>query len=135
MVFMEWSAKLETGIGMIDAQHKMLVDLINTLESALRGPNAAKAAELVLVDLKKYTIYHFSAEETLMVRSGYAGLKEHQGQHQQFVEELEGFEIDALTDAPDLAQEILTFLKDWLVEHILGRDMEFANSYPKDLKT
>ncbi|MBU1610885.1 MAG: bacteriohemerythrin [Proteobacteria bacterium] len=126
MPLIEWDASLETGIGMIDAQHRILVDLINKLDASVQEGSPAKAVELVLVDLKKYTVYHFSAEETLMVRSGYAGFEAHRDQHQEFMEEVDGFEIDSLTGAPDVAQDVLEFLKDWLTNHIRVSDKDFA---------
>ena len=126
MPLITWDASLETGIGMIDEQHRMLVDLINKLDASVRTGSSSKAVELVLVDLKNYTIYHFSTEETLMVRGGYPGFEAHRDQHREFVEELEGFVIDRLTGAPDVARDVLEYLKGWLTTHIQISDQDFA---------
>lgn len=122
---------METGIGMIDAQHRILVDLINRLNDTTGDQELSETAASLLHNLRQYTVYHFAAEETLMVRGGYEKTEEHRKLHQGFVEELEGFTIDTLTGVPELGQGMLEFLRSWLTEHILGDDMSFAATIEK----
>ena len=130
MAFITWDETMETGVGMIDAQHRILVDLINRLEQTAGEPELVETADSILHNLRQYSIYHFAAEETVMIREGYAGLEAHRQQHRDFVEELEGLEIDSLIDSPERGRDMLEFLRKWLVDHILKEDMKFARSLP-----
>ncbi len=128
MTLITWDESMETGIGMIDAQHRILVDLINRLEQTAGEAALSETATSILHNLRQYTVYHFAAEETLMVRNGYPEFEHHRKLHRGFVEELDGLEIDALVDSPELGQSMLVFLKDWLVTHIMQEDMEFSKA-------
>lgn len=121
-----WNESLETGVGMIDAQHRILVGLINKLEHTCGQPDMDETAVSILHNLRQYTLYHFTAEETLMDRYGYGALEDHRREHRRFVSRLDEMELDSMTGAPDMGHEVLSFLRSWLVEHILESDMNFA---------
>ena len=66
MPLFNWSAQYETGILLVDTQHKKLVDAINTLHDAMKEGKGKEKIESTLNFLVEYTVLHFSAEEKLM---------------------------------------------------------------------
>lgn len=121
-----WSNAYALGLEEIDDQHKALFDLINKLWEHLvaRSPQAKVLA--TLEQLEHYTLSHFTAEETFMRVTGYAGFEPHKAAHAKFVARI-AQEKAAIKAGQDLSFDVLTFLKDWLVDHILVADKAYAD--------
>ncbi|EKV31529.1 Hemerythrin [Caenispirillum salinarum AK4] len=124
-----WSKDLEIGIPVIDADHKVLVSLLNQVFDTV-GDNEEKATlGSVLNSLVEYTEYHFAREEKLQEVAGYSGLEAHKARHRdlerQVMEIRSRFEED-----PDSVHggEVLDFLRDWLVDHIEKRDFDYRDA-------
>jgi hemerythrin-like metal-binding protein len=124
-VFMPWTQDLELGIPTIDEQHKKLVAMINSLHRAVEKNDAA-GAKRVLQELVEYTGYHFGTEEKFFDQHGYPETEAHKTIHKKLVEKALAF--TKKFDAGDefLAQELLIFLKDWLVSHICVTDRKYV---------
>ena len=60
-----WNDTLNTGISVIDSQHRRIVAYINALEEARSAKDRAQVGQIIeqLVD---YTQSHFGFEESLM---------------------------------------------------------------------
>ena len=125
MVFMPWTQSLELGIPMIDDQHKVLVDLINALHDASTAANPDRNAVTdVLEGLLDYTHNHFIVEEVMFQKYSYPETNEHQAEHTSFT----GKMMDWLTrfeDGEDVNNEVMDFLKDWLIHHICEEDRSY----------
>lgn len=121
-LFIEWSDRLSVGVAAMDAHHKKLVDLINELYSAMRSGEGRKAVKPALAELTKYAQYHFSAEEGLMKRHACPGLAGQQTAHAQFVATINDIQERMLRGQQGIGIEVLTTLKDWLVNHIQSKD-------------
>ncbi len=121
MAPLEWRDSFSVGNAHLDEQHKGLIALINLIDDAnLTGP--------VLDQLQDYVDEHFRDEERLMEEAGYAGLPAHREQHAAFREWLETSqqaqrrgEVAAL-----LRDGMQAYLKNWLVNHILVSDKDYA---------
>ena len=55
MALFNWSAQYETGIFMVDTQHKKLVDAFNTLHDSMKDGKGKEVAEKTLNFLVDYT--------------------------------------------------------------------------------
>ena len=64
--FIEWSNELSVGIEEIDAQHKVLVDLLNQTHEAIQQRYTAQVTNDIIDQLGEYTRVHFAVEESLM---------------------------------------------------------------------
>jgi hemerythrin-like metal-binding protein len=80
----------------------------------------------VLSETIRYTEYHFAAEAKLMREHGFSDEAGHLRQHKEFVDRMlreqrkvESGELAAVTD-------LLAYLRDWLVNHILRTDVRLA---------
>ncbi len=131
MAYLHWSKDLDTGIEVIDKQHRRIVDYINNLDSAIAKADTA-AVNHVLNELVDYTLSHFSFEEELQERAGYPFVKAHKRVHEIFVKRVAEFQKRA-ANGEDVAADILTMLQTWLVNHIKGDDADYAECVIKAL--
>lgn len=121
-----WQAQLELGNPELDAQHKRLVGLVNSVYAAHVG---ASTEELVtafhaLIDA---TAEHFMYEEQLMAKSAYPHAKEHGEHHSALLAQMHRFS-DALTVGryAGNSAKALSFLDGWLTSHVRSFDRELA---------
>ena len=126
-----WSPALELGHPVIDGQHRRLVDLLNRLFAALESGKARRILETVLEELVDYTLTHFREEEQLFLASRYPDKEKHLGLHREFAETVGNFQNDFKAGRVVLGSETMTFLKDWLVNHIQGTDREIVEYLAK----
>lgn len=127
MSLIECQAAYKIGIRMIDEQRQQLVKLINQLERTVNGREAESQAEQVLVKLVDYVRYYFAEEEKLMAEHNYAHTDQHAQLHQQFVHKVADFLKKLKTDGSISAQDLLSFLKSWLIDHILREDTKLRS--------
>jgi hemerythrin-like metal-binding protein len=121
----QWSDSYCIGLAEIDDQHKTLIDLMNDLWKAITVNASVQDCEKILQRLEHYTVAHFGAEETMMRTIAYPDFDAHQAAHQQFVKRLQA-ETLRLRQGEKLSLDILHFLRDWLVNHILVNDKAYA---------
>jgi diguanylate cyclase (GGDEF)-like protein/hemerythrin-like metal-binding protein/PAS domain S-box-containing protein len=123
-----WDARYETGIEMVDTQHKRLVSLINALGELYARSGSETLLIRVFEALGAYTVYHFREEEGLMARHGIDA--EHETAHKAIHENFGTQVLVALEKARQapmqVAGELLPFLTKWLIFHILGTDQRMA---------
>ena len=81
--FVEWSDVLSVGIEEIDAQHKVLVDLVNEMHQAIHQRRGSDAVREILAQLADYTRIHFAVEESLMRILGYPGYDDHKAEQEE----------------------------------------------------
>ena len=126
MAYLHWSSDLDTGIESIDKQHQRIVDYVNELNSANSSGDMA-ITNRVLNELVDYTITHFAFEEELQEKAGYPFLKAHKRVHEIFAKRVAEFQKRAAA-GENVAPEVLSMLKIWLVNHIKGDDADYAPS-------
>lgn len=127
----QWRSEYSLGINEIDDQHKGLINCIAALESSIEDPDEKQrwaAIHYAIVQLSDYTRIHFTVEESLMRVLGYPGLDEHIAQHGVFIAYLKDMERKSIThDVRE--EEIVSFLRKWLLNHILVDDKNYASFF------
>jgi len=114
--------------GVIDQDHKHLIDIINRFERmASDGLDRHEATE-ILYALKFYSETHFGREEQLQSMINYPDLRDHHEEHRELIKTLDDV-VAHLMESEDevLAQvhrETAELLHDWLVGHILHSDLK-----------
>ena len=127
MPFVEWETRYLLGIEEFDAHHKHLVDLLNGVYDMFVS-RAADEGELqrVLDEMTEYSNYHFNLEEQWMSDVDYPKYKEHVLEHKRFIYKLYEFNKQFNDDRASLTLEIVSFLRRWLLDHILNVDAEYG---------
>ncbi len=128
MALITWGEKLETGLTVIDNQHKHWVGLINQLDQAMVEGRGLEQLVETLNALLEYTHSHFRTEEVLMERHGYEDLALHRREHRVFTDQVEIYR-----DRLELGQNILTvqvmqYMREWLVTHVTGTDRGYIGT-------
>lgn len=125
-VLIEWSSKYHIGINEIDSQHKILVDIINKLYASFGSNSTKKEIKKNLNELLDYTVYHFGNEEKYFAKFGYKDSPAHLAQHQKFIERIKKFADEFEDGDSTVSLDIINFLKDWLINHILKIDSRYV---------
>lgn len=126
-----WNDTLVTGVQEIDEQHMILVHTLNEASVKLSQNASLEVLERITQDLLSYALYHFETEEELMQQYGYE--EGPQGEANLHLEQHRSFSSKVVAVRENLKQGILIaptdligFLNDWLVNHILNTDKKLA---------
>ena len=123
----EMKEKYKTHNSQIDIEHEKLFEIGERAYQLLIDKyNTDKYDKIVDVieELKSYTIYHFNAEEKYMMSINYKRLFTQKIDHAFFIKKLEEVNLNDIDENQDeTIMGILTFLNDWLVNHIIEKDL------------
>lgn len=126
-----WDDNFGTGIEVIDAQHRRLVELINQLASHMAFGLDKPGLERIFDELVAYTDYHFSTEEAIWHRYLPDEPEEigHLQIHGMFINTLFRLKAEqASKSQSDNTEDVLDFLVRWLAAHILETDRYMAHT-------
>ena len=129
MNFIKWKDSFSVGIPSIDDQHKKLVQIINHLFSEFSKGITDEFLNEIIKELEKYTVYHFSYEEKFMELYNYAGYKDHKAEHNLFIKKIKNYKETLSKDNKKEVIDFLTFLKNWLLKHIMGTDKQYMKLF------
>jgi len=121
-----WDDCYETGITEIDQDHKGLVNLINDLYEAMQDGSGGALLLPIFSALKHYTETHFAKEESHMVECDVPDQDSHFQEHKLMVEKLADLERRHRKGEAAISLQTLTFLRDWLKNHICAVDRAMA---------
>ncbi len=121
-----WDQKYSVNVKEIDAQHQRLFELINNLYDAMKKGEGKDVLPKIIEELANYTVYHFSTEEKYFDKFNYPETEAHKIQHKNFVDKVTEFKkgYDNLQVA--LTVDVISFLQDWLINHISGSDKKYS---------
>lgn len=123
---LRWNDSLSVGIGSIDKQHKVLIDLINELYREMNSEKGQAVIGRALGKLIEYTGTHFQFEEKLFAEHNYQDRKGHEEIHRKLVAQVIDFQKQFEQGSADVSLELMEFLKDWLINHIKKTDKQYA---------
>lgn len=129
-----FSMKEEYKIGVehIDKQHERLFEIADTAyETLTNSLSADKYDQIIhiLKELKDYTATHFADEEEYMEKIGYKKLFTQKMEHIQFISKLEEIDFEEIDENQDgYLLDLLNYLNDWLVHHIIEKDKQIEAS-------
>lgn len=124
-----WNNRLMLNINKMDEEHKILVDKINALVDSLAAHNKQPNLSHVVTcftALASYTTEHFADEEAYMESIGYPQLSSHKRIHAALLKQVGQFGADLKTGRLD-DMKLISFLRNWLISHIMGVDMQYSH--------
>jgi hemerythrin len=140
-----WRPAMAVDSGIIDDDHRHLIDIINSFSyHRARGRPALPQAIDCLNSLKFYAETHFAREERLQCLVNYPDHRHQHDQHRELMTALHAMIWRAertLTesDASGIVEDLGTLLRRWLLNHIIGSDLRMKpyakamNRYAADL--
>ena len=122
-----WAPRMSVGVSILDEDHKRIMKMINKLHDAMAEGRAKKIMGEIFHDLMVYINLHFETEESMFKQTGYEGATEQVRQHKEFATKtmliMGQFREDPESVKP---MEVLYFLKDWWLDHIMNADKKYA---------
>jgi HAD superfamily hydrolase (TIGR01509 family) len=126
MAHIQWKDRYNIGYKDIDAQHRVLLDLLNDLVDLIDGGGSPEQVSSIFQRLCGYALTHFTNEERYMKAAGYPGLAHQESEHASFVHQLLAFNQAYDPSDPRLLEETQSFLRNWYLDHILRSDMGYV---------
>ncbi len=117
----QWKERFALGDERLDTEHRYFFHLINELYLAIEAQRGEQVLAALYAALRGYTEIHFRDEEAYLAKVGYPELQQQILEHGRFLQHLKEMPM-----AAPGAQAALAFMRDWLIEHILGSDQEFV---------
>lgn len=126
---LEWDEKYSVEVAEIDNQHKKMFATINELIGAINSNSAAEHLDGIIKQLLEYKEYHFATEEKYFKEFGYEGAEEHIAKHLMFGEKLASIQEKCAGNTLMLSFELVDFLEDWLIEHLMTFDQKYKDCF------
>jgi len=130
MSFFDWRDHFSVGVAVFDEDHQKLVALINDLYDGIRSNAPPETVRKILTGLADYCDVHFSREEAMLREHAYPGLAGQRESHAKFTAKIT--EVIAAFNAGNsevASFDLLRFLRDWLMNHILKEDMAYKSFF------
>jgi len=123
---LKWSPELSLGQKDVDEQHKELIRIANGLINAVSIGRGKRTIQNVVQKLREYTVFHFSNEEAMMEQMRFPERGQHAAEHLRLKLSVKNYQRQLYKNENVNAEEVLDFMKDWLLGHILTFDRDFA---------
>jgi hemerythrin-like metal-binding protein len=120
-----WTKDFSVGVSVLDAQHRRILDMINSLIPSEESPVAPEVLLETLTAVIQYAKQHFEEEERLMRGHGYPDLDVQLSQHKTFLLKAMTFCTAESPYVAGVPEKLQTYLKEWWNLHILEEDMKY----------
>jgi hemerythrin len=131
MAYIDWNESFSVGIKIIDSQHKMLFKLLNQLNDVLEKPEdeTLTTTEVAIHGLLAYVDFHFTTEEKYFEEFNYENKEAHIQQHHFYIKKINEFHDRYPKEGDKIINEVLIFLKDWILNHINISDKKYTKCF------
>ncbi len=120
-----WTDDLSVGVQELDDQHKILIDMLNSLAEAIQAGKSRELRIAVFNKLLEYTKVHLTVEEGMLRIAQYPKFDEHKKEHESLVAQVLEFREKLATGEAHASAELLMFLRRWLTDHIMKSDKAY----------
>jgi len=127
MALITWNSTYSVNVKEIDLQHQKLIALINQLHDGMKAGKGKEITGKILSDLADYTKFHFGYEEKFFDQTKYPDTMVHKRQHSDLVKQVVDYISKFQQGEVILTMELMNFLKDWLMNHIVATDKKYTS--------
>jgi hemerythrin len=124
-----WKEEYSVKVQEIDRQHKQIVRLIRELFDSINKGATKKILGDILDKLVKYSGFHFATEEKYFDLFNYEDKEHHVQEHRKFTEKVLDFQKKYLNHEIEISFELIDFLEDWLLDHIIEADQKYIKCF------
>ena len=122
---LEWTRGLETGVGAIDEDHRLIIEFYNRIYHYYTIDADILMLERAIADFRLLFALHFLKEENFMIEVGYPDFESHAREHETMIRLLDKF-IEDQGDREVACQRIAFLVLQWLSSHLEGADRRLA---------
>ncbi len=126
---MIWNENFSVGVREMDEQHKKLIGMINELIERDHLTDDSETIFDVLTKMTNYALNHFEEEEQYMIKYNYSDYYIHKDLHSKFKDQVITFCKDTKAHKESIPTEIFSYLRTWLINHILETDMAYKSFF------
>jgi hemerythrin-like metal-binding protein len=126
MPIIQWSPRMSVDHPIIDGQHRELIKYINELHDAMMEGQGQEQLGETITFIGRYATTHFRYEEEYQRSIGYPEELFHRGVHESFIGKVIEMRQRPVTGGSALTIEVSRFLGEWLRDHIMKEDQEYA---------
>lgn len=123
----EWSDAMTVGVDKLDRQHHQIIKVINHLLADESEDEVSETVTDALTQLTQYSREHFETEEAMLIDAGFEAFAEHKALHLGFIRRIAELNIAAFYHRRDVPDDLLHFLRQWWVDHIMDEDMQYSS--------
>lgn len=124
-----WDDSLSVNVVEIDLQHQKLMEMINELMDAIQKDKDKDILGKIVSGLINYTETHFKTEEKYFKELKYPDTDVHIKEHSFFIDKISDIIEELDTGNQTLSHDVLTFMSEWLGNHIKGTDKKYASFF------
>jgi len=127
MVSLVWDESFSVGNGVLDADHRILFDLVQQLDEATETGQSREVVGSIIGVVVEYTEHHFRREEALFTATAYPDAASHIAEHRAI--EAKAAAIRHRWNAGEreaMGEELLALLKKWLTDHVRVVDKSYG---------
>lgn len=123
-----WDNNYNTGIELIDTQHKQLIVLTNELYTACRDNRDVLHAAFkeAMSRMVKYVRFHFDAELKLLKAINYPDYQNHKKKHDILVKDILDTAKDYNEGKKFVPNNFVRVLREWILSHIAVEDKAYS---------
>ncbi|WP_346938703.1 hemerythrin family protein [uncultured Clostridium sp.] len=126
----EMKEEFKTGIEIIDNEHKILFEIADKIYELLNNEFIIDKYDRIvnlIQELKGYAALHFRDEEAYMESINYKKMFTQKIDHDNFIKKLNEIDLNEIDENQHkYIIDLLEFINQWLVSHILEKDKLIA---------
>ena len=120
----EWSDIYILDNKLLDAEHKALFSIVNSLIENADAENNSEIINESLYHLLQHIESHFKHEEEFMAKCNYPHIERQRKLHRKFHKDVVMFCKRVMTGKEKVASDLIDLLIDWITQHILEEDLD-----------
>lgn len=124
-----WKDEYSVNVKEIDDQHKQLFAIVNNLINVVDTIPDEEIIRGLVSDLIAYKKAHFATEEKYFEEFHFEGKIDHQAAHTNFDQNVNKLQEQYQNDATRLARELIDYLEDWFIGHIIYTDHAYTKCF------
>jgi len=127
----EWKDEYNLGVKEIDEQHQKFFEILARANDVLLLEKHTAEQEEILKEMFDYADYHFSTEEKYFEEFAYPEKDIHVEVHNKYRGKILDF-YKKISAGEDVYAEMIDFIYDWWVGHILNTDRKYINIFQEN---
>ena len=126
MGFFVWKDQFSVNNSELDRQHQNFFKLLNQIAEHIGRVDSLDCLGESVESLYDYASRHFAEEEDYLAFVGYPNLAQQRKQHAFFKTQIAQFGKNLQSSSAGDLDNLLAFMRDWFLQHILEADQEYA---------
>ncbi len=132
MSVFDWDpVKFDVGVEKMNAEHKVLVDLMNAIHSRNAAGASKSELQALIQKLAAATQRHFTAEEAYMQSLSFPGFRSHKLIHEKLLRDFGDHVAKFAAGDGRIERGFFDFLSLWLRSHICHLDTQYGRLAPQ----